>query len=185
MFLLALIIAVLIGYVLKGSIKNIDAAKIKGLYFVIAAFILEFIMIKMLKSKYLTIGAITYILDLIMYGLLLSFVYLNKNSKCIIVLGIGILLNAVVIFSNGGTMPVDIEAVRTLGFTGNVSSQGLYSEVNAETRFAFLGDIFLVKYPKPGVASLGDFIEVIGMALYIITEMKNKKSKIIYTKIEQ
>jgi hypothetical protein len=185
MFIFALIIAVILGYLLKGSLKNIDAAKVKGLYFVSSAIILEFIIIKLLKNSYLTIGALTYVLDLIMYILLLTFVYLNRSNKWIMIVGIGIILNAVVIFSNGGAMPVDVQAVKALGFTGEISSQGLYVEMQEATRFAFLGDILPMKYPKPGVASIGDFVEVIGLALYIITEMKNKKSKINIIKIEQ
>jgi hypothetical protein len=174
MFIFALIIAVVIGYLLRGSLKNIDAGKIKGLFFVFSAIILEFIIIKLLKSSYLTIGTETYVLDLIMYSLLLTFVYLNRSNKWIMLVGIGFVLNAIVIFSNGGAMPVNNEAVRTLGFTGEISSQGLYVEMHKATRFAFLGDIIPMKYPKPGVASIGDFVEVIGLALYIITEMKNK-----------
>jgi hypothetical protein len=174
MFIFALIIAVIMGYLLKGSLKNIDAAKIKGLYFVFSAIILEFIIIRLLKSGHITIGTLTYVLDLIMYGLLLTFVYLNRNNKWIMLVGIGFILNAVVIFSNGGTMPVDVKAVEALGYTGEVSAMGLYTRIHEGTIFAFLGDIIPMKYPKPGVASAGDFVEVIGLTLYIITEMKNR-----------
>jgi hypothetical protein len=185
MFLFALIIAIILGYVLKGSLRNIDVDKIKGLYLVFAAIIMEFIVVRLIKTELLTIGTITYVLDLIMYGLLLAFVILNRSNKWIIIVGIGFLLNAVVIFLNGGTMPVNVEAVRALGFTGKISSQGLYVELQERTRFAFLADILPIKYPKPGVASIGDFIEVVGMVLYVITEMKNKKITLSSIKIEQ
>ncbi len=185
MFIFALIIAILLGYLFKGSLKNIDVAKIKGLYFVFSGIILEFIMVKLIKSNYLNIGTLTYFLDLIMYGMLLTFVFLNRNNKWIMVIGVGFLLNAAVIFLNGGAMPVDAQAVRSLGFTGDISSLGLYTVINQGTRLAFLGDIIPMKYPKPGVASIGDFVEVIGLALYIITEMKKKKSSLNIIKLEQ
>lgn len=177
MFIFALVIAILLGYLLKGSLKNIDTSKIRGLYFVFIAIILEFIVIKLIKNRYLTIGTLTYILDLIMYSLLLTFIYLNRSNKYIVLTGIGFLLNAAVIFLNGGAMPVDPNAVRALGFAGEISSQGLYTALQEGTRLAFLGDIILLRYPKKGVASVGDFVEIAGIALYIISEMRNKKAE--------
>jgi uncharacterized membrane protein len=185
MFLLALIIAVLIGFLLRGSLKNIDAANIKGLYFVFIAVVLEFIMIRLIKNDYLAIGALTYCLDLVMYAMLLIFIYLNRRNKWIILVGVGVVLNAVVIFSNGGAMPVNIESIRALGFTGQVSSQGLYVELHEGTWFKFLADIIPIKYPKPGLASIGDIVEVIGLALYVISEMQTKKTNLNYIKLEQ
>lgn len=175
MFIQALVIAIIIGYILKGSLKNIDTSSIKGLYFVFIAFFIELIIVILIKNGYLIRGIITYIINLIMYILLLIFIYINRKNKWIVVMGIGFLLNAIPIFLNGGAMPVSSSAVDAVGITQNVSSEGLYVLIDNSTKLAFLGDVIPLKYPRPFAISIGDIIGAIGLMLFVITEMKSKR----------
>lgn len=181
MFFLAFIIAILIGYALKGRLKNIDASKVKFLSLVFIAFFSEFVVLTLIKKGYLHIGKLTYFSDVIMYSLLLIFTYANRKNKWILLLGLGAILNAVVIFANGGVMPVNGDIVKSFGFNGDVASQGLYVFADKNTLLYFLADIVPIRYPNgfinPGIASAGDIIEMIGMSIFIITEMKNKNIK--------
>lgn len=175
MFILAFIIAIIVGYALNGRLKNIDAAKVKFISFVFISFFMEFIQLTLIKKGYLHIGILTYLSDVIMYALLLIFTYANRRNKWLLLLGIGAMLNAVVIFANGGVMPVRQEIVKVFGYHGDVAMQGLYKLTDKNTKLYFLADIIPIRFPKPGIASIGDITEILGMALFIITEMKNKR----------
>lgn len=177
MFFLAFVIAIIIGYALKGRLKNIDATKVKLVSFVFIAFFIEFIVLTLIKKGYMHIGALTYVSDVVMYVLLLIFTYTNRKNKWLLLLGIGSILNALVIFANGGVMPVNANIVKSFGYHGDVALQGLYKLANGDTKLYFLADIIPIKYPKLGIASIGDIIEIFGMAIFIITEMRNKKIK--------
>jgi hypothetical protein len=175
MFFLAFFIAIIIGYALKGRLKNIDAARVKLIGFVFLAFFIEFIVLTLIKRGYMHIGILTYASDVIMYTLLLMFTYANKKNKWLLLLGIGSILNALVIFANGGLMPVNANIVDSFGYHGDVALQGLYKLADDNIKLYFLADIIPIKYPKPGIASIGDLTEILGMVIFIITEMKNKK----------
>lgn len=177
MFFLAFILAIIIGYAVNGRLKNIDASKVKLLSLVFIAFFLEFIVLTLIKKGYMHIGALTYVSDVIMYSLLIIFAYANRKNKWLLLLGVGAILNAIVIFANGGVMPVNPDIVKSFGYHGDVALQGLYNLADGNTKLYFLADIIPIKYPKPGIASIGDITEILGVAIFIITEMKSKIKK--------
>ena len=177
MFLVVIIIAIIIGYILRGSLKNIDPSKIKAIYLVFIAFLIEAMMIVLIRKGYLVRGTLTYIINLIMYITLFVFIYENRYNRWLLLMGAGFLLNALAIFFNGGAMPVSNTIINQLGMTQNVTAEGLYVIIDASTNLAFLGDIIALKYPRPYVISVGDIVEVIAIAVFIITEMKSRKYK--------
>jgi hypothetical protein len=177
LFLVVIIIAIIIGYIVRGSLKNIDPSNLKVIYLVFIAFLIEAIMIVLIRKGYLIRGTLTYIINLIMYTSLFVFIYQNRYNKWMLLMGAGVLLNALPIFFNGGAMPVSSTIINQLGMTQNVSSEGLYVIIDANTKLFFLGDIIALKYPRTYVASIGDIVEVIAIAAFIITEMKSKKYK--------
>jgi hypothetical protein len=175
MFIEALIVSVIIGYILKGRLKNIDTNSIKVIYLVFTGFFIEAIMVMLIKNGLLVRGNTSYLLDAVMYLLLFIFIYLNRQNKWILLMGIGFFLNALPIFFNGGAMPVSTGAIDIVGITRNVTSEGLYVLINSSTKLSFLGDVIPIKYPRPFAASIGDIIAAIGLMLFIITGMKSKK----------
>jgi hypothetical protein len=185
MFILAIVIAIVLGYILKGSIKNIDLFKINAIYLIYIAIAIEAIVKILMRNKYLSLGITTLIIDLIMYGILVFFIYLNRSIKAMLIVGLGFILNAMPIFSNGGAMPVGRKTLEAMGFIGDVTSHGLYTLVESNTRFAFLGDVIFLKYPRPNAISIGDIVLAIGIICFIITEMQTKKTNINYIKLEQ
>jgi len=174
MFVEAAIFAIIIGYLLKGKLKNIETEKIKGIEFVICAFLIKIILIACIQKGLLKIGMVTYLIYIVQYILILVFTFLNRRNPLLVVIGVGILLNALVIFSNSGTMPVSMKAVQAYGIKINVSSKGMYSALDSSTRLAFLGDIFPAKLIIHFIFSIGDVVTAIGMMLYIILGMKKK-----------
>ena len=172
MFIEALIFALIIGYILKGKIKNLENVDIKRTYLVFIAFSIEFFIIIFIRKGIFNIGIFTYGLDFAMYILLVIFIYFNRKNKYIVLMGLGFLLNAIPIFLNGGAMPVSPEAAKIAGLTLNMSKEGLYTLINENTRIWFLGDIIPLTFLRHFAISIGDIIAVLGLMLFVITGMK-------------
>jgi hypothetical protein len=103
------------------------------------------------------------------YGLVLAFVWANLRAPWMWLIGCGLVANAIVIFANGGFMPVQPGAP---GFANaEAAVKGLYNNValvSQHTRFWLLGDIFETPgwVPLRGAFSIGDLaIGVGGFAL--------------------
>jgi hypothetical protein len=183
MFLEALVFAIILGYILKGSIKNLDASKIPGLYLIFIAFFIEFGIVMGIRSGILTRGIVTYILDLIMYGLLILFIYYNRRNPYILMMAFGLFLNSIAIFANGGAMPVDAKATVTAGLYPSIkeakvliAKEGLYRIIDENTKLWFLGDIIPKTFLRRVALSIGDAIIGVGLILFIVTGMRKKSA---------
>ena len=172
MFIEGLIFALIIGYILKGKIKNLENVDIKGVYLVFISFFIEFFIIIGIRKGIFNIGIFTYMLDLIMYTLLTIFIYINRKDKYIVLMGIGFLLNAIAIFLNGGAMPVSAKAAEIAGITLDISNEGLYTLINENTRVWFLGDVIPKTFLRNFAISIGDIVAMLGLMLFVITGMK-------------
>jgi hypothetical protein len=177
MFIHAVVIAIIIGYLLKGRLMNIEQIDIKAIWLVIISFFLEFSIVMLIQKGILEKGILTYILDFGMYAILVAFIYINRNNKLIVLMGIGFLLNCIPIFLNGGAMPVGEQAIRISGISININREGLYTIINDETKFWLLGDIIPFIGLRRYVISIGDVIAAIGMMLIIITGMRKQSTK--------
>lgn len=178
MFVVSIVIAIIIGYILKGKLRNISEFKYRGIWFIAAGFLLETCMKMLLAKGVLEIGTSTFVINVIMYTLIMVFIFLNIKDKFILTIGIGFVLNIIVIFANSCTMPVGIKAAELLNFSGEISKLGLYSMVNSDTLFVFLADVIPYKIgPLNGIASVGDIFICIGIMGIIIREMKKKPYK--------
>ncbi|MGE5628337.1 MAG: DUF5317 family protein [Solirubrobacterales bacterium] len=174
MFIQIIVLALVIGIIFKGSLRNLSNFKLQGIYFVIAAFLLEAVVIMTVRKGIIQIGIVTLLSDIVMYSLLIVFVYKNRREPLIYIVGIGFLLNAVAIFANGGTMPVALNAVHAAGLTENVGTMGLYKLVGTDTKFWFLGDIIPYTFLNKNILSVGDLILSLGIMLIIIKGMCTK-----------
>lgn len=172
MFIEGLIFALIIGYILKGKIRNLENVDIKGVFLVFISFFIEFFIIIGIRKGIFNIGIFTYMLDLIMYTLLTIFIYLNRKDKYIVLMGIGFFLNAIAIFLNGGAMPVSAKAAEIAGITLDISNEGLYTLINENTRVWFLGDVIPKTFLRNFAISIGDILAMLGLMLFVITGMK-------------
>lgn len=175
MFIEALILSIIIGYILHGSLKNLNPESIKGIYIVIVAFLIEAIMVFLIGKVLLIRGTITYCFNLLMYIMIFIFIFLNRKNPWIVIMGIGFLLNAIPIFLNGGAMPVSTGAAVATGLPKNISREGLYIFRDLNTKAALLADNIPINFIGHFVVSIGDIIAAVGMSLFIITGMINKQ----------
>lgn len=174
MFILALIASIVIGYVLNGRLKNLESLEVNKIYLVFAGFFMEFGVVMLIKNGALKAGLFTCIIDLAMYVMMFAFIFYNRKNHFIVIMGFGFLLNAIAIFSNGGAMPVSIEAIRGAGINENITREGLYKLVDSSTKVWFLGDVIPFTIIRRFAISIGDMIGAIGLMLLIITGMKPK-----------
>lgn len=177
MFIHVIVLAIIIGYLLKGRLSNIEQVDIKATWLIIISFAIEFGIVMLIQNGKLERGILTYVLDLVMYAILIAFIYINRKNKMIMLMGIGFLLNCLPIFFNGGAMPVGEEAIRISGISSDIESEGLYTLINDQTRFWFLGDIIPFIGLRRYAMSIGDVIAAIGMMLIIITGMRKQSTK--------
>lgn len=177
MFIISIAAAIIFGYISGGRIKNLENINLKAIYLVFIAFGLELIVVICMRRSLLSIGTATYFIDVAMYSLLMIFIILNRKNICIIIMGIGFLLNAVPIFLNGGVMPVSGEAIRILEFSPNIGSEGLYTIIDSSTRLWFLGDIIPISFISSFIISIGDIITSAGLILLIVKGMRKKNKE--------
>lgn len=174
MFIEVIIFSIIIGYLLRGRLKNLEKCSINNVWMVFAAFIIEFFVVIFIEKGILVRGTITLILEILMYGLLFIFAYKNRKNVFIDIMTLGFLLNAIAIFSNGGAMPVSIKALNVADMSHNIEREGLYRAASGSTRLFLLCDVMPKTFLRKFVVSIGDIIAAAGIMGFIICGMKKK-----------
>lgn len=173
--------AVLLGFLLalvryrKNTLKHLAEIPMRQAWLILAALVLQ---IPFLRAPQVPLEQLRFqqVLFLSSFGFLLLFVGLNWRILGALVLGVGLVLNLLVILANGGAMPI---APETLVKINPGSQPGDWIEgqhyhrskdvvLNKEgTRFQQLSDIYAWTAAFPGRAaySLGDFVIAGGIIL--------------------
>ncbi|MGE5672974.1 MAG: DUF5317 domain-containing protein [Mycobacterium leprae] len=106
----------------------------------------------------------------IAYGLLFYFAWVNMENQGVRFILIGMLLNAVVIMSNGGRIPVDLSVASRIGVDVEQLVHGVaakHAALTSASHLKFLGDVIPVRYPVPRIISVGDIFAFIGTFLLV------------------
>jgi MFS family permease len=112
-------------------------------------------------------------LHIISYLMLVGFFLLNLRVPAFWLVGFGLLSNVLVIFTNGGHMPVSAEAWKAAGHSLAIfDSHGVSDNnvlANAHTHLRFLSDVFVMpsQVPFASVLSIGDFLIVLGTVAFV------------------
>lgn len=175
MFIEALLLGVAVGLFRGGSVKNLRTAHIRMPVLLVLAFLVQVLVSFMLlagSSFFINQRLIFYAIS---YGLLFVALFANLNNKAVWLVVLGSLLNFAVIFLNGGTLPIAIEALEKAGFNNRlelIQAGRLVQYELIEGSGNWLG--FLGKrltppamYPIKQVFSLGDVLISVGVFLWI------------------
>lgn len=173
----------LVGKARGGKISNISSGEIRGWYFIIASFLIEFTAVYLAaKGVKLIIDGISFI-HLLSYVLLFFGLFMNFDKYSFWIITAGVFLNFIVIMANGGQMPISPEALSSAGLYKNMAdiAEGriiTHTLINETTRFKILADILALPkfYPRPKVYSLGDILMALGIFIYI-QQLMLEKSK--------
>ena len=98
------------------------------------------------------------------YGMLFTFLWVNRRIPGIWIVAVGGALNLIAIAANAGVMPAGPAAVRSAGIApnaGEFTNSGLLDH----PRLLFLGDIWAIPrgWPLANVFSIGDVVIAIGV----------------------
>ncbi|HYM90759.1 MAG TPA: DUF5317 domain-containing protein [bacterium] len=107
----------------------------------------------------------------------LGFLWQNRAQPWMLVVFLGLALNSLAMFLNGGRMPVSGEALARAGHLGNPGGHGglgwRYVLAGPGTRMAPLGDTLPVRVGSAGVVvSPGDLLMALGIAGFVQGRMR-------------
>lgn len=182
------ILSLIVAKIRKGKLKNLEKIEIRAWYLLLIAAIIQIIS-SIIKSKGIILKGMEFedyffYLHTLSYILMILCVILNLNKNSMKVFLIGITLNFIVIFANGGKMPVSLNGIRGINDTiaievplsdFDIKHQG----ITPETKFAYLSDIILMPkpYPLPKILSIGDIFIMIGLFMFLQEAMVIDKKK--------
>ncbi|ADD01817.1 conserved hypothetical protein [Thermoanaerobacter mathranii subsp. mathranii str. A3] len=173
-------VSLIYGTLKKGKISGIADIEIKKPSLFIAAFVLEFGMLNFSNKFYGVIKYQSYI-HFFVYLLLFIGLWYNRNNKYFRIISVGVFLNFIVIFANGGRMPVSIDALKAAGLNNLIlqlqaNRIATHQVLKSSTRLKFLADVLVLPkpYPLPKAFSIGDFIMATGTFLLVTNAMLKK-----------
>ncbi len=93
---------------------------------------------------------------------------------------IGTLLNFIVIFANGGKMPVSLSGPKWQENPIDITISDIdfkHMSLDENTRLPYLADVILIAkpYPFPKILSIGDVFLNLGLFFFLQEEMLKKK----------
>jgi hypothetical protein len=186
MILIALCVVFLLGLMaVGGRVGNLAHIEVKWGWLAPLAFVMQAYLIffpgemggGLLNSRSLILIS--------SYGLLFVVIWYNRQLPGVKLIGLGLLLNFLVIVLNGGFMPITPEALIQIGYDSNAPrletgylvarTKNIVMEPG-EARLWFLSDILVLPspFPMPTALSLGDLLIVGGMFFFLRKPMLRK-----------
>lgn len=160
-------IGLIIGILTRGSLAGFSQARFRWLPILILAVFIQVLIFTPLLGE--TAFANDYGHIIYMGTILMTLAVFTRNLHIpgLVVILIGALLNALVIFANGGFMPTSAELLDEAGRLENVEERPTHTNsviADDDTRFGFLGDIFALpeSMPLSNVYSIGDIFIAVG-----------------------
>jgi len=178
-FLYALGVGILAGYVLHGQLRRLPSLPFRALWLIPLALLIQLLIFPLFSGRPL-ISAATPTLHLLSYAILFLWLLLNLSVRPVWAIGLGALLNAVVVLANAGYMPSSATALERAGL-GSVAAALLvertYGNVvlmGADSRLDVLGDWFFVPSWIPGATafSIGDVLILAGLVWLVVRGMR-------------
>ncbi|MGI5878032.1 MAG: DUF5317 domain-containing protein [Christensenellales bacterium] len=166
------LISVLVGYLRRGRLAGLVSLRLRGVWCVLLAFALE-ASTGLLKGWFPDLfPRYMWAECLLQYGLLFAFILLNDKDWSIAVMGIGILLNFLVMILNGGRMPVSPAVLAdpwNAGLIERIESGDIpeYVIMHGGEPLWFLGDVIRIPFRWAGYASIGDAVLAVGVSALI------------------
>lgn len=174
-------LAVLAGYLLGGSLKNLEQARIRGLWIIFVSFLLRLtanIPDAFENGPLAWLNSYLNIVNLISFFLLAAFCLLNINYRSFKLFFIGTLLNLIPIIGSKGRMPYEVSQAEKYGVIRTIKTLeqlgAPYAPSNHSAPFWWLGDWIAA----PGLRSyklisIGDILIVVAIFFVIIELMKS------------
>jgi len=184
MIVLALVLlALVLSWALGGRIEDLASVKFRHSWLILLALSLQVLIFSPWWRQNLASRIPVEWAYLVSMTLLVLVTCLNWRVPGVVILGIGLLLNASVIFANGGHMPTSLNALKYAGIVDEATTLAQALRTNSslitdETSLWFLGDVFAIPgwFPLANIYSVGDVVLAIGGALFVFINMRANSS---------
>jgi hypothetical protein len=172
---LVLLAGLLVGWFKKGSIWNITNIRLRLLWILPVAYLIQHVSITYLSGSMYELAIVASYLALLMFCLL------NWKVPGLIWAAGGTLSNFLVMLVNGLRMPAYIPAVQQMDSKlVPLLEKGEFGKsiaMSSSTHLNFLGDIFYVHVQPPSLVSIGDILFAIGLIILIQHAMRSGRSE--------
>lgn len=182
-----IVVAVIVAALLRGgSLSGLARLRVRQVPLVLGSLLIQLAIFPLVGEALLPAG-LTVPLYLLSMGLLVWWVWLNRELPGLGLIGGGVVMNLAGIAANGGYMPVDPEAA---AYAGNAAVYADAAVVNNSlasnegVRLWLLTDIFPVPagIPFATVYSLGDILLTAGVGILCYRAMMARPADISATK---
>lgn len=176
LFASVIVVAVLLGYALGGRLSRLEGLGIRWWGLVIAGLGVQLIPLPADPSG--TDLLVRTIALSVSYTLLVTFAILNLRVTGMVLVLLGLMLNFVVINTNGG-MPVSAEALRRSGQEEVLeqlrrSGADKHHLATEEDFLRFLGDVIPIPPPIAQAISVGDILVYAGLVWVVAAAMRGR-----------
>jgi signal transduction histidine kinase len=161
-------LSLFLAFIRGGQLNRLKNVDLRLPYLAIISFILDFLPYHLNHIP----SWVLFIIFIVKYTLLLIFIFFNSKYKHIKIIGMGILMNFLVILLNGGAMPVSRRALEIPSLAKQVEmiQSGVlsnYTLMTDKTPLWILADIIYIPWPKEQFISIGDITIMLGIFLFI------------------
>jgi hypothetical protein len=181
LYILALLLGVAAGMAVKGRIGNLADARLEKKGFILAALCIQVTLQILGVRGILPVQRFGPWSFLVVVGLLLAGLWANRRYAGVLVIGVGYLMNALVMAVNGCKMPVSADALKKAGLLDaldilKAGIDGKHIIIAESTKLPFLSDIIVL--PRllrrmMEIVSIGDLVIAAGI-LVLVFEMLTK-----------
>lgn len=170
-------VAIIIGWVLGGSLWNLIDLQFRGFAALCLAFIMQAFLWQAPERGWTILVQWGFLLLLISYGILLAILWMNRSLTGISLIAAGVLMNVTVIAFNEG-MPVCRDALAACGGSHLIpvlesGDSVIHTLMTDDTALRFLGDHIASPgwFPWATVVSPGDVVMMMGIVMLVPTVM--------------
>ncbi|QSX08002.1 DUF5317 family protein [Alkalibacter rhizosphaerae] len=167
MIAILMLIAIIIGYIRKGKLRNLSNITIKLVPLLILAFLLQGSIYLAYVYDIAVIQDFDILIHFVSYILLFAALMSNFDNKWFVVMTLGMIMNFLVIFLNGGRMPVSVDAAEAIGLGEGLEllfarRAGTHQPLTEGMLLWYLADIIPIPFPSVAsffnnIYSIGDF----------------------------
>lgn len=169
MFWIALVAGVLFGWLRRGSLSQLGNLQVHGLMLAAIAFVLQYLLDLLARSHFYPAQIWGGWVHIASYFFLFYWLYLNRHLLGVRILGLGLMLNFLVILLNGGYMPVSGRFLpNRVKERLALYEDGTHRLLQVDDALPFLGDVFYIPGFKE-VFSIGDVLLAVGL-FWIVAE---------------
>lgn len=171
--LVVLVLALVVGWALGGSLDALGRLPLRGLTLVVVALLAQ--------VAGALVGGAAYLVGLVVgAALALAFLVRNRGARGTGLVGLGLAANALVVGLNGA-MPVSVAASDRAGVTTLPIAAGedpRHELLGPATRLALLADVVPVPLPRaPQVVSPGDVLVAAGLGQLVVVGMRGGRPR--------